>query len=69
MAQPSERCTARPPQDAPPPLRPSEDEVAIRRATKTKIAAKYGLDNWDQAPKEALREYHCFLKSRMETLQ
>jgi len=47
-----------------PPLRPSKKEMAVRRAAKERIFAKYGLTSWQSAPDEALREYTEFLKTR-----
>ena len=46
------------------PIRLTGEEIAIRRAAKAKIAAKYGFENWNDAPVEALREYQRFLQSR-----
>jgi hypothetical protein len=47
-----------------PNLKPSEQEMAVRRAAKERIFAKYGLTSWQNAPDEALREYTDFLKTR-----
>jgi len=47
-----------------PPLRPSDEEMAVRRAAKERVFAKYGLTSWQNAPAEALREYADFLKTR-----
>ena len=47
-----------------PRLTPTEEEMAIRRAAKERIFAKYGLSSWQNAPDEALREYTDFLKTR-----
>ena len=48
-----------------PPLKVAEEEAAIRRAGKGKIAARYGFSSWGDAPAAALREYQRFLKIRM----
>lgn len=34
-----------------PPLRPSEEEMAVRRKAKERIFAKYGLTSWQNAPR------------------
>jgi len=51
-----------------PPLRVTEEEATIRRATKERVAAKYGFTNWNHAPDEALREYHEFLRKRASSV-
>jgi len=49
-----------------PPLRPSEEEMAVRRKAKERIFAKYGLTSWQNAPAEALREYQDYLRARTD---
>ena len=44
----------------------SGQEAAIRQAFKESITAKYGFTDWNDAPRDALREFDDFLKSRME---
>ena len=48
----------------PPSLQPTRDEIQIRHAAKSRIAAKYGLESWEDAPNDALREYWAFLRQR-----
>jgi len=47
-------------------LEPSRDESAARLATKKRIAAEHGFQDWNHAPDRALLEYYEFLKTRAE---
>ena len=48
-----------------PPLRPSEEEMGVRREAQERLFAKYGPTSRQNAPDEALRDHLAFLRTRM----
>jgi len=56
-------------EDPCPPLRPSDEEMAARRAAGERVLTRYGLTSWENAPAAAFREYRDYLLARMNGSQ
>ena len=47
------------------PIPPTKEEAAARKAERERIFAKYGVANWQEAPRAALEEYNRSIRNRV----